>query len=72
MEVIKHGNTYKEVECPGCGALLSYCKGDIKTKFIEEEVFGEWHSSSKKWIICPECKNEIIFSFIIDGEETIK
>ena len=39
MEVIKHGNTYKEVECPGCRALLSYCKGDIKTKFIEDEVF---------------------------------
>ena len=50
MEVIKHGNTYKEIECPGCRALLSYCKGDIKTKFIEDEVFGEWYSSSKKWI----------------------
>ena len=44
MEVLRHGNTYKEVECTKCGALLSYCKTDIKS-------FDFTH----KHVICPEC-----------------
>lgn len=45
MKVLRHGNTYKEIECKKCGALLSYCKVDIK---IEEYM----HT---KYISCPEC-----------------
>ena len=74
MEVIKHGNTYKEKECPGCGALLSYGNADIIT-IEEKEVFGEcrwcnWHV--RKYIICPECKKQIDISWIVDGKETMK
>ena len=73
MKVIRHGNTYnKEIECKRCHALLSYCLSDIKREFYNEEYFGKIHSCSKKWIVCPECRNKIILSFIIDGEETVK
>lgn len=73
MEVLKHGNTYKEKECPGCGALLSYCKTDIQHDNREGEVFGgDWHYSYRKYIICPECKKKIDISWIVDGEEKVK
>lgn len=72
MIVLKHGNTYRDIECPKCGALLSYCKNDIKNHFDGGEYGGEIHSFSRKWIVCPECDKEIELSLMIDGEETIK
>ena len=72
MEVIKHGNTYKETECTKCNAILSYCDTDIKHKNINDNYFGEWHYSYREYIICPECGHKINFSYIIDGEETVK
>lgn len=71
MEVIKHGNTYREVECKKCGALLSYCEVDIKNNNRDDIFLGEEHYSRRKYIICPECKKEINLSWIIDGEETV-
>ena len=71
MKVIKHGNTYQEIECNDCHALLSYCISDIRTDTFCGEYFGEIHSSCKKYIVCPECKKHIMLSFVIDGEETI-
>ena len=53
MEVIKHGNTYKEKECPGCGALLSYCNADIK-KVIYGKVEFVKHSDGKTYPEKPE------------------
>lgn len=72
MQVIRHGNTYREVECGHCGALLSYCESEIIKKDDWDEYFGGWHDSYKEYIICPECKKEIVFSFVIDGEEMLK
>ena len=70
MEVLRHGNTYKEVECKNCGALLSYCKSDIKEISKCEEVFGgDWHSVYEKYLYCPECNSKIILSLIIDGDK---
>ena len=70
MEVLRHGNTYKEIGCKNCGALLSYCKTDITKISKCEEVFGgDWHSSDEKCIYCPECNSKIILSLIVDGEK---
>ena len=60
MEVLKHGNTYKEVECPKCGALLSYCKADIEYR-NENQLFCIIH---KEWITCPECNERIMLKQI--------
>lgn len=72
MNVLRHGNTYKEKECTKCGALLSYSSKDVKTKFDGSDYGGEIHTFSRKWIVCPECNKEIEISFVIDGEETVK
>ena len=73
MEVIRHGDTYKEIECKKCGALLSYCAADIKIIDRYAGVFGgDWYTSCKKYITCPECEKEIVLSWKIDGEETAK
>ena len=72
MKVIRHGNTYKEVECKNCGALLSYCKEDTKRDNRNEEYDGEWHYSYREYIKCPECEEKIELSWIIDGEEQVK
>ena len=66
MEVIKHGNTYNEVECKKCGALLSYCKADIK-----EDNYGEFYfiepkrNTHEEYVTCPECRTKIILKRII-------
>ena len=72
MNVLKHGNTYREIECKNCGALLSYCLSEVIKKSNWDDSFGEWHGFYKEYIICPECKKEIVFSFVVDGEETVK
>ena len=73
MEGLRHGNTYREVECKKCCALLSYCDKDIIKKSDCYEVFGgDFYIYSEKYIICPECGSEIWFSRVIDGKETVK
>ena len=74
MEVIKHGNTYKEIECKNCNALLTYCKSDIRYEGSHSEGVGglPHHSQEIRYVTCPECNNWIIISNIINGEEKIK
>lgn len=69
MEVIKHGNTYKETECKKCGALLSYCKSDIKINSGCDDYFGEIHSYHEEYIKCLDCGKKIILCSYIDGEK---
>jgi hypothetical protein len=66
MEVLKHGNTYKEVECKNCCALLSYCKADIEHFEQVDEIFGEWHSHYEESIKCPECNKKIVLYSFVD------
>jgi DNA-directed RNA polymerase subunit RPC12/RpoP len=70
MEVLKHGNTYKEVECKGCGALLSYCKLDIEKQEYFDGLFKEVYVY-KEYIMCPECKNRIILKYKINGDDQL-
>lgn len=58
MEVLRHGNTYREVECKKCGALLSYCDKDLQQYVAmigSDRIY-------KKGITCPECRAIIWFS----------
>lgn len=72
MEVIRHGNTYKEIECKRCTALLSYCAADIKDGDSRTDYYNDsWHYFQRKYIVCPECKEQINISWIVDGKEQI-
>lgn len=56
IEIIRPG-TKTQVECPMCGALLSYQKDDIK----EEECFLSARASYlSRYITCPQCKHKIV------------
>ena len=63
IKVIKPGFK-KEVECPKCGAVLTYDEQeDVQTK--TQKTFSAYigpdlYISYKKYIICPQCKHEII------------
>lgn len=60
MEVLKHGNTYKEKKCPKCGALLSYSGQDIqRDKKCYKETEHRWYYW--EYIFCPECGHKIVF-----------
>lgn len=65
IKILRPG-TKKEVECPNCGALLSYDISDILEKSshsIAETSSASWLSSKNTtYIICPQCNNEIILS----------
>lgn len=56
IEVLKHGDK-REVECPKCGALLSYRKDDIEERFSNIPLMVTMH---EKFIICPDCNNKIV------------
>lgn len=69
MEVIKHGNTYKEIECKKCGALLSYCEADIKTKSRHGYYDFEEYFETTDYIECLECKEKINLKKFVDWKE---
>lgn len=72
MKVLKSGNTYKEIECDNCGALLSYCRKDIKSAGAWNEYNNERHWIERSYITCPECQNWITVGWFIDGIATEK
>ena len=72
MEVLKHGNTYNEIECKKCGALLSYNKKDIKVSRGCDDYFGVIHSWCMEYFYCPECQTQIVLCNYIDGEDVTK
>lgn len=55
IEVIKKG-TRNRIECNYCGAVLAYDGEDIQKK----EEYWECKCYITKYIICPQCKNEIV------------
>ena len=65
IKILRPG-TKKEVECPNCGALLSYDISDIleKSSHSTVETSSAFWLSSKKttYIVCPQCNNKIILS----------
>lgn len=79
IKVIKPGYR-KEVECLKCGALLSYDeKEDIQKETLKTVVSTLDAEKtpmyvSKKYIICPQCKNKIVLNSgeIIARGEMIK
>ena len=41
MKVLEHGNTYEQVRCPHCNALLEYSEADIVTKETKNELISD-------------------------------
>lgn len=54
IEIIEEG-TKSKIRCNFCGALLSYQKNDIEEGIRYRPIYGY-----KKFILCPQCSNEII------------
>lgn len=64
MDVLKHGNTFKQVSCSHCGCVFNYCQKDIKTKRFVAAPFTEY-DLDYTWsdvVECPECKSYVILS----------
>lgn len=60
MIVLYHGNTYKEILCDNCHAILGYTKKDIETR-ISKAIIGNTvvRKTYESYIACPECKCKI-------------
>lgn len=52
IKIIRQGNKKKKIECENCEAILQYEPEDIR----ETKAKVSW----KRFIICPQCNNEII------------
>ena len=57
IKVLEHG--VRKVTCPNCKAKLQYEQEDIQT---DERDYELWESQEIKYIICPDCENEIILT----------
>jgi uncharacterized protein YbaR (Trm112 family) len=49
IKVLEHG--VRKITCPHCRAKLQY---------EQEDIISEKHPDGKRWIICPDCNEEII------------
>ena len=56
IKVIREG-TRNRIECDYCGALLAYDKEDTQKR---EQHLGPCGYGIIKYIICPQCQNEIV------------
>ena len=65
MIVLYHGNTYKEITCDNCNAVLGYTNQDIDTRvskaMIGNTVVSKTYTS---YVACPECKCKITVNII--------
>ena len=57
IKELEHG--VKKVTCPHCKAKLQYEQEDIQEEVIPA-LLGE--DEIRKYIICPDCKNEIVLT----------
>jgi len=53
MEVIKHGNTMSQMECPNCGCVFLYQRCDIKDAY--ERINAYESEKIGSYVKCPEC-----------------
>ena len=56
MEIIKHGNKYRNQICDRCGCEFIFCLDEIKTE--QSEIFHYYFVED--YIKCPECDYKII------------
>ena len=72
MEVLKHGNTYKKIECKQCGALFSYCEVDVKMECYSNTYYIKSKQNTyEKYITCPKCGKKIILKKSLSIKEQI-
>ena len=69
MQVIKHGNTYQELDCIMCGALIGVADKDIEHTVAHDAYGGAVHETVTEFVYCPECGCRIVLSLFIDGVE---
>ena len=61
IKVLEHG--IRKITCPYCKAKLQYEQEDIQTDERDFEiVVGNWESQEIEYIICPDCRNEIVLT----------
>lgn len=59
IKVLEHG--IRKITCPNCKAKLQYEQEDIQIKRSSADfMFDE--ESEVKFIICPDCGNEVILT----------
>ena len=65
IKVIKPGYL-KETQCQKCGAVLSYDENeDVETRYEKRLAASmEEYRLPVKYIICPQCKNEIVLKAV--------
>lgn len=61
IKVLEHG--VRKITCPNCKAKLQYEQEDIKTDERDYEIIpGNWESQEIQYIVCPDCRNEIVLT----------
>ena len=65
MIILYHGNTYKEITCDNCNAVLGYTNQDIDTR-VSKAMIGNTVVSKiyNSYIVCPECRRKITVNTI--------
>lgn len=57
IKVLEHG--VKKVTCPHCKAKLQYEQEDIQEE-VQDDILTD--GEIRKYIICPDCDNEIFLT----------
>ena len=55
IKVLEHG--IRKITCPHCKAKLQYEQEDIQEVEVQDDILTD--GEIRKYIICPDCENEI-------------
>jgi len=58
IKVLEHG--IRKITCPNCKAKLQYEQEDIQEVKVQDDILTD--GDIRKYIICPDCGNEIILT----------
>jgi len=58
IKVLEHG--IRKITCPNCKAKLQYEQEDIQEVKVQYDILTD--GDIRKYIICPDCGNEIILT----------
>ena len=58
IKILEHG--IRKITCPHCKAKLQYEQEDIQEVEVQDTILTD--GEIRKYIICPDCNNEIVIS----------
>lgn len=62
-KIIQHGDTYHEIQCRKCKAVIGYLDKEVKKEYVG--IGENW--CTETYLECPECDKFLFYKKIVNG-----